>query len=239
MLLIVVAGLLFRAWHFRRAFRAELIHARLTGAPEPVYRNPFLGGRWDLNPPDRAEVMEVPTLWDEEMCLEPTVPYTTYPEKSKLGTGAMDEVGGWGKGKAVVRPTSDGSERTLWEEQQEAKGEGEWGLEKVQPASLHRFGYGHMPKLGRVPTTQPPFSHEMRDALLAFVPRKHRDGGEEVEVEQPRIGDCELKVGEEVGVGVLIVMPRPEEGKRASWGGGEGLEGAGEVSLGVLECRAT
>lgn len=237
----MIAGLLFRAWHFRRLFRAEVIHARLTGAPEPVYRNPFLGGRWAPESPS-GELMEVPTLWDEEMCLEPTLPYTPYPEKSKLGTGTMDEEGGWGKGKAVVRPASDGSERTLWEEQLEKRKE-DWGLDKVQPASLHRFEYVHVPKPARVPTTQPPFSQEMRDALLAIVPRKKREEHEDVIYEQPRIGDGELRVGDEVGVGVLIAMPRPtgeKDGNNAgqAWGEGEGLEAAGEISLGVLECKA-
>lgn len=239
MLLLVIAGLLFRAWHFRRIFRAELEHARRTGAPEPIYRNPFLGGRIYTREDNGVIVgeggVEVPTLWDEEMCLEPSLPYTSHPEKSKLGDGTMDQEGGWGKGKAVLRPTSDGSERTLWDDDG-GKGKDDWGLDKVQPASLHRFEYVAVPRVRRVPARQPPFSHEMREALLSFVPRKHRDD-EEVVAEQPRIRDGDLRAGEEVGVGVLIAMPT-EKGWQRENREEDGLEKVGEVSLGVLECRA-
>lgn len=227
-MVLVIAALLGRAWHYRRLFRAELEHAWRTGAPEPAYRNPFLGTRYAPRPPEPAAgvAAEVPILWDEEMCLEP-LPY------SELGDGPAErDLGeGWAKekekGKAVVRVEPRDSVGSA----SSAASDDDWLVDAVQPAALSRLSYVSQPPAGRVPTTQPPFSQEMREALLAFIPRKPRfESEEEVVLERPRVRSDGVRTGEEVGLGVLIAMPRPGEARD--------LEGVPEVSLGVLECRA-
>lgn len=207
-LVLVVAGLLLRAWHFRRAFRAELAHARRTGAPEPVYRNPFLGGyvsALGAGAGAGAEHAAVPMLWDEEM-LEPSELGKLDEKDIGDGEGEMDTRAGKGKAQRVD------------------------SLAAVQPASLARYAYAPAPAPA-APAAQPPFSHEVREALRAFVPRKSREQEQESGAGEaaplPRVTG-EAAAGE-IGVGVLIAMPRV-----GRWG----ADGVGEVSLGVLECRA-
>lgn len=134
-LVLVVAGLLLRAWHFRRAFRAELAHARRTGAPEPVYRNPFLGG-YLSSAPGGAETGAVPVLWDEEM-LEPS---SELDIEKDMGAGA--EMGTGEKGTAPR--LCDQSEQTC----STLCNDDAWSLTAVQPASLARYAYAPARRAG-------------------------------------------------------------------------------------------
>lgn len=158
---------------------------------------------------------------------------------AQVGHGAESggEAARSAKGKATLRESKysgySGS-TTLYDPNAGKEMDGGWGLEHVQPASLTRIDYVPAPlypPLMRRETMQPPFSHEMREALRVLVPRKRYEEEGEVIVDTARVRGGDVHRGEELGVGVLIAMPC--EKRRL-----EGMEGVGEVGIGVLEVRA-
>lgn len=125
-----------------------------------------------------------------------------------------------------VRPGVTHPVPKIWDELC-LESDGEKALGDVQPAALGKYAWAPR-RTPKVP--EPPgLGTEVRDALRVWIPRKTK---EEAVVCVPAVPEVtHAGAGEDVSVGVLVAMPC-EDSK-----GDEGLEGLGEVALGVVQCR--